>query len=72
MVEQVRKLVEKRLGSVTDLESLRQSILQRRDPNKLCISVCAGTVCRASGAEAVVDAFMDEIERRELHVNVEL
>jgi len=72
MVEQVRKLLEKRLRNVTDLEDLRQSILQRRDPNKLCISVCAGTGCRASGAEAVVDAFMDEIERRELQRNVEL
>jgi len=72
MVEQVRKLLEKRLSNVTDLEDIRQSILQRRDPNKLCISVCAGTGCRASGAEAVVDAFMDEIERRELQINVEL
>ncbi len=72
MVEQVRKLLEKRLRNVTDLEDLRQSILQRRDPNRLCISVCAGTGCRASGAEAVVDAFMDEIERREIQLNVEL
>ncbi|MFC1983609.1 NADH-ubiquinone oxidoreductase-F iron-sulfur binding region domain-containing protein [Chloroflexota bacterium] len=72
MVEQVRKLLEKRLVNVTDLEDLRQSILQRQDPNKLCISVCAGTGCRASGAEAVVDAFMDEIEKRELQINVEL
>jgi len=72
MVEQARKLLEKRLQSVAELDNLRQSILQRRDPNKLCISVCAGTGCRASGAEAVVDAFMDEIERRELQINVEL
>jgi len=72
MVEQVRKLLEKRLRNVTDLEDLRQSILQIKDPNKLCISVCAGTGCRASGAGAVVDAFMDEIERRELQINVEL
>jgi len=72
MVEQARKLLEKRLQSVAELDNLRQSILQRRDPNKLCISVCAGTGCRASGAEAVVDAFIDEIERRELQINVEL
>jgi len=72
MVEQVRKLLEKRLAGAAELENLRQSILQRRDPNKLCISVCAGTGCRASGAEAVVDAFIDEIERRELQINVEL
>jgi len=70
MVELSQKLLQ--IRSPSELENLRQSILQRRDPNKLCISVCAGTGCRASGAEAVVDAFMDEIERRELQINVEL
>ena len=72
MVEQVRKLLEKRLGSAAELENLRQSILSKRDPSRTCISVCGGTGCRASGAEAVVDAFIDEIERRELQINVEL
>ncbi|GAI48371.1 unnamed protein product, partial [marine sediment metagenome] len=66
------ELLQKRVSSPSELENLRQSILQRRDPNKLCISVCAGTGCRASGAEAVIDAFIDEIERRELQINVEL
>lgn len=66
------ELLQKRVSSPSELENLRQSIVQRRDPNKLCISVCAGTGCRASGAEAVVDAFIDEIERRELQVNVGL
>jgi NADH-quinone oxidoreductase subunit F len=72
MVEQVRKLLEKRVGSAAELENLRQSILNKRDPSRTCISVCGGTGCRASGAEAVVDAFIDEIERRELQINVEL
>ncbi|MFC1950354.1 NADH-ubiquinone oxidoreductase-F iron-sulfur binding region domain-containing protein [Chloroflexota bacterium] len=72
MVEQVRKLLEKRSRSAAELENLRQSILHQRDPNQICISVCGGTGCRASGAEVVVDAFMDEIERRELQINVEL
>jgi NADH:ubiquinone oxidoreductase subunit F (NADH-binding)/(2Fe-2S) ferredoxin/NAD-dependent dihydropyrimidine dehydrogenase PreA subunit len=72
MVEQVRKLLEKRLGSAAELESLRQSILNDKKASRTCISVCGGTGCLASGAEAVVDAFMDEIEKRELQVNVEL
>jgi len=72
MVEQVRKLLEKRVGSAAELESLRQSILDKKDPSRTCISVCGGTGCRASGAEAVVDAFLDEIERRELQVQVSL
>ena len=72
MVGQVRKLLEKRLGSTAELESLRRSILSQRDPNRICVSVCGGTGCRASGAEAVVDAFLDEIERRELQISVQL
>ena len=72
MVEQVRKLLEKRLLSAAELENLRQSILNKKDPSRTCISVCGGTGCLASGAEAVVDAFLDEIERRELQVSVEL
>jgi len=72
MVEQVRKLLEKRVESVAELENLRQSILDKRDPSRTCISVCGGTGCRASGAEAVVDAFVDEIERRELQIQAEL
>ena len=72
MVEQVRKLLEKRVESAAELESLRQSIVSKRDTSRTCISVCGGTGCRASGAEAVVDAFVDEIERRELQVTVEL
>jgi NADH-quinone oxidoreductase subunit F len=72
MVEQVRKLLEKRVGSAAELESLRQSIVSQKDPKRTCISVCGGTGCRASGAEAVVDAFVDEIERRELQIQVEL
>jgi len=72
MIEPVRELLQKRLKSVSELENLRQSILQKRDPSQTCVSVCGGTGCRASGAEAVVDAFMDEIERREIHLNVEL
>jgi NADH-quinone oxidoreductase subunit F len=72
MVEQVRKLLEKRLLSAAELENLRQSILNKKDPSRTCISVCGGTGCLASGAEAVADAFLDEIERRELQVSVEL
>ncbi len=62
----------KRLSSPSELETLRQSILQGRDPSHLCITVCGGTGCRASGAEEVAEAFKDEIERREIQLDVEL
>ena len=66
------ELLQKRLRSPSELESRRQSIVQKRDPNRLCITVCAGTGCRASGADAVIEAFKDEIERREIQLDVEL
>jgi len=66
------ELLQKRVSSPSELENLRQSILQKKDPNKPCITVCAGTGCLASGVEAVINAFIDEIERKELQLNVEL
>ena len=71
MVEEVRKLLDKKLISIKDLEKLRQSILDSKDSSRVTISVCGGTGCRAAGAEAVVDAFAEEIERRELQVKVD-
>jgi NADH:ubiquinone oxidoreductase subunit F (NADH-binding)/(2Fe-2S) ferredoxin len=71
MEEQQKRLLEKRLNSVADLEQLRQSLLAEKDSSRITVSVCGGTGCRASGAEAVVDAFAEEIEKRELQVTIE-
>jgi len=71
MVEQVRKLLDKRLKTPEELEKLRQSIISDKDTSRILISVCGGTGCRASGAEAVVDAFAEEIERLELQAKIE-
>jgi NADH-quinone oxidoreductase subunit F len=71
MAEQRKNLLEKRLNSVEGLEQLRQSLLADKDSSRITISVCGGTGCRASGAEAVVDAFAEEIEKRELQVTTE-
>jgi NADH:ubiquinone oxidoreductase subunit F (NADH-binding)/(2Fe-2S) ferredoxin/Pyruvate/2-oxoacid:ferredoxin oxidoreductase delta subunit len=71
MVEQQKRLLEKQLNSVEDLEQLRQSLLAEKDSNCITVSVCGGTGCRASGAEAIVDAFAEEIEKRELQVTLE-
>jgi NADH:ubiquinone oxidoreductase subunit F (NADH-binding)/(2Fe-2S) ferredoxin/Pyruvate/2-oxoacid:ferredoxin oxidoreductase delta subunit len=71
MVEQVKKLLDARLKSVAELEQLRQKITADSDTGRTLISVCGGTGCRASGAEAVVEAFAEEIERQELQANIE-
>jgi NADH:ubiquinone oxidoreductase subunit F (NADH-binding)/(2Fe-2S) ferredoxin/NAD-dependent dihydropyrimidine dehydrogenase PreA subunit len=72
MVRQAQELLHKKLKSSPDLEALRQNILSKRKPGKASISVCGGTGCRASGADAVVSAFQDEIQRREIQLEVYL
>jgi NADH-quinone oxidoreductase subunit F len=60
-----------KLGTPQDLEKLRQDILSRRDPDKPCISICAGTGCLAFGAREVIDAFQAEIKKQGLEAQVD-
>ncbi|MFX0212139.1 MAG: NAD(P)H-dependent oxidoreductase subunit E, partial [Candidatus Hodarchaeota archaeon] len=61
-----------RIKSIDDLERLRKSILMKRDPDKKCITVCAGTGCRASGSEVVITAFKEEIKKKGLEDELEI
>ena len=63
---------EDRIRTPKDLERVRAEIIKGGSAKIPCISICGGTACRAAGSEAVRDAFIDEIERRELQINVEL
>ncbi len=60
-----------RLKTPEELQSFRQSILSKRDPNNPCISVCAGAGCVASGATEVIAAFEAEIEKAGLSATVD-
>jgi NADH-quinone oxidoreductase subunit F len=57
------KRENKQLGSPQALEALRDSIIKTRDPNQPCIVVCGGTGCLALGAQEVINAFEQEIEK---------
>jgi NADP-reducing hydrogenase subunit HndC len=59
-----------RLNSAVDLEELRKDILAKRDPNKLCVTVCSGTGCHAYGCEGVAEAFIMEISNRNLQTKI--
>ena len=59
-----------RINSPDGLDAVRKEILSRRDPNKPCISVCAGAGCLASGAGEVISAFQAEIEKEGLSAEV--
>ena len=60
-----------KIQSRQGLEEIRKEVLSRRDPDKPCISVCAGTGCVASGATEVMAAFTREIENQGLVAKVD-
>ena len=60
-----------RIKSPEELEKVKQDILSKRDPNKSCISVCAGTGCLGLGAGEVIAAFQSEIEKQGLNAEVD-
>jgi NADH:ubiquinone oxidoreductase subunit F (NADH-binding)/(2Fe-2S) ferredoxin/NAD-dependent dihydropyrimidine dehydrogenase PreA subunit len=60
------------IRSHADLEARRKEIVSKRDPDRMCITVCTGTGCRAMGALKVVDAFKSEIQKRGLETKVEV
>ncbi len=60
-----------KLKTPKDLESLRKSLLEAYDPNKIRIRICM-TGCRAYGAEGIRDAVKSEIEKNGLQDKVEV
>ena len=61
-----------KINSPAELEDLRKSILSQRDPNKPCITICAGTGCLALGSDRVISAFEEEIENQALGTKVDI
>ena len=61
-----------RLLTPEDLETFRQNIVSKRDPNGISISVCAGAGCLASGAGQVITAFQKEIKKENLSTTIDL
>ncbi|MCG8568222.1 MAG: (2Fe-2S) ferredoxin domain-containing protein [Desulfobacterales bacterium] len=53
------------------LETYRQTLLAQRDPEKPCVSICAGAGCIASGAGEVIEAFRAELDKKGLAAHVD-
>lgn len=60
-----------KLNSPADLEDLRQEVLAGRDPDKVCITLCSGTACNATGSGKVAAAIQEEFEKQGLNGSVE-
>ena len=61
-----------KIGKPEELDAFRKSILEKKDPNKICVTVCSGTGCTASGSEDVRAAFAREIDKQGLKDEVEI
>jgi len=61
-----------RLSSATYLEKFRKEILDHREPNKPCVTICSGTGCHAYGSEEVFGGFVKEIQRNGLKEKVDI
>ncbi len=59
-----------RIESAAAFEEYRQSIVSSRDPDAPSISICVGAGCMASGADKVLEAFQEEIQKQGLDQEV--
>ena len=62
----------KKIRTHQELEALRSSLLQDRDPNKPCVRVCVGTGCRAHGSLDVLESFKNEVKKQGLGSKVDI
>ncbi|MCX5832539.1 MAG: 4Fe-4S binding protein [Deltaproteobacteria bacterium] len=60
------------INSPAELEEFRKGILSKRDPNKPCITLCAGSACHASGSGEVATAIEEEISKQGLSAAVDV
>ena len=59
-----------KLTSREDLDKLRATISEQRDPERKAIAVCAGTGCVAYGSVPLTEAFREEAKRLNIAVEV--
>ena len=61
-----------RINSPAELEEFRKNILSERDPNKPCITLCAGSACIATGSGDVGLSLEAELVKQGLRDKVDL
>ncbi|MCK5008681.1 MAG: NAD(P)H-dependent oxidoreductase subunit E, partial [Spirochaetales bacterium] len=58
-----------RINEPKDLQDLRERLKAKRDKDKIRVRICM-TGCRAHGAEEVLKAFKEEVEKKRLSVEI--
>ena len=59
------------LKSASDLEALRKEILDKRDPDRRAVAVCASS-CETRGGKEIVTAFQQELKKQGLESKVDI
>ncbi len=59
-----------RINSTAELETLRQDIVSKRDPDKPVITLCSGSACQATHCKKVAAALEVELEKQGLKEKV--
>ena len=62
----------KKLSNPKELEILRETIQEGRDPKKPVITICGGTGCKASGCDNIIKAFKEEIKKQNLQKKIDV
>ncbi len=58
------------IRNLADLDAIKQRVDDARKKCEFHVAVCAGTACRAAGAETLKSLFEDEIKRQGLKANI--
>ncbi len=58
--------------NVSKLEEIRAKILESRDAERMCVTVCGGTGCHAYGCMQVAQAFKQEVRKQNLDDRVDI
>jgi NADH-quinone oxidoreductase subunit F len=61
-----------KIRTLSDLEALRQALLNERNPYAQVVRVCCTTGCRAGGALKIVDGFERELSDTDLQDKVQI
>ncbi len=61
-----------RIKSPRELADLRESILQKKNPDKACIMICGGTGCIAGESLGVIAAFREEVAKHSMEDKVDV
>jgi NADH-quinone oxidoreductase subunit F len=61
-----------KLKNVEEFDLLRKSIIEERDPAKICVTICGGTGCSAWGSDVVREAFIEELRKRGLEEKIDV